>query len=300
MMPKTVLYPKSSLSTPDSFFGQTSKEASFARIVNCDLAMNNLTTLDPPKDIWSNLNRRCIEKFGKLNYIKNDISMDDILWARTTLSAYLSWSAMSDYYNDIDKWINNIYDYESTVKLTSMAMTTTSTSTSTVTATTESASAVTTMESASMEAAVITTESTSMKVAATTTESTSMKVAATTTESTSMKVAATTTELTSMETAATTTESTSMETAATTTESTSMETAATTTESTSMESTSIAAAAAIKSSNKQKKCEDTLKKVKNEIILKFPQMMMLMMIMMNMVNYFQYNILFEKFQLIII
>jgi hypothetical protein len=82
-----------------------------ARMLNCDLAINNLTTFDTAAKIWSNLNLRCIEKFGNQNHIKNDITLSDITWASMTLPAYHSWNTMKDYYCDIDKWMIEINNF---------------------------------------------------------------------------------------------------------------------------------------------------------------------------------------------
>jgi hypothetical protein len=84
------LYPESPMSNVGSMFLQDSNNLDFARIVNCDLAINSLTTSNTPEEIWLNLNGRCIEKFGNNDCIKKDIVMSDITWACTTLPAYLS------------------------------------------------------------------------------------------------------------------------------------------------------------------------------------------------------------------
>ena len=91
-----------------SVFYQDSNTSDLARIVNCDLAMNDLSTFNTSEEIWLDLNRRCIEKFSHQDCIKNDITISDITWACTTLSAYLSWSTIKDYYNDINGWITKI------------------------------------------------------------------------------------------------------------------------------------------------------------------------------------------------
>ena len=83
-------YLESSASTPSSTFYCKSNNSELARIINCDLAMNNLTTSDDAAKIWSNLNLRCIEKFGNQDYIKNDVSISNITWASTTLPTYCS------------------------------------------------------------------------------------------------------------------------------------------------------------------------------------------------------------------
>ena len=79
-------------STVCSVFYQDSNTSDLARIVNCDLAMNDLSTFNTSEEIWLDLNRRCIKKFGHQDCIKNDVTISDITWACTTLSAYLSWS----------------------------------------------------------------------------------------------------------------------------------------------------------------------------------------------------------------
>jgi hypothetical protein len=69
---------ESSTSTPRSTLYHEPNNSKLARMLNCDLAINNLTTFDTAAKIWSNLNLRCIEKFGNQNHIKNDITLSDI------------------------------------------------------------------------------------------------------------------------------------------------------------------------------------------------------------------------------
>ncbi len=83
-------YLESSASTPSSTFYRESNNSELVCIINCDLAMNNLTTSDDAAKIWSNLNLCCIEKFGNQDHIKNDVSISDITWASMTLPAYCS------------------------------------------------------------------------------------------------------------------------------------------------------------------------------------------------------------------
>ena len=91
-------------STSFSTFYRESNNSELAHIIiNCDLAMNNLTTSDDTAKIWSNLNLHCIEKFGNQDHIKNDVSISDITWASTTLPAYRSWNTMKNYHDDINK-----------------------------------------------------------------------------------------------------------------------------------------------------------------------------------------------------
>ncbi|EXX73938.1 hypothetical protein GLOIN_2v1840269 [Rhizophagus irregularis DAOM 181602=DAOM 197198] len=86
-------------------------EINDSELVNCDLALNYLTTLDIPSKIWSNLNNHCIEKFGSQNCIKNNATISNITWAKTTLSGYRNWNMMRNYYDDIDKWIVKINNF---------------------------------------------------------------------------------------------------------------------------------------------------------------------------------------------
>lgn len=88
-------------------------DSELARIINCDLAVNNLTTYDTAKKIWTNLNERCIEKFGDedQDHIKNNVVMSDITWACKTLPAYCSWNKINDYYSDINRWIEKINNF---------------------------------------------------------------------------------------------------------------------------------------------------------------------------------------------
>ncbi|GBC49535.2 hypothetical protein GLOIN_2v1877145 [Rhizophagus irregularis DAOM 181602=DAOM 197198] len=86
-------------------------DSELARVLNSDLSINNLSTFDTETKIWSNLNIRCIEKFGGQDHIKNDVSISDIMWASTTLPAYRSWNTMKNYYDDIDEWIAKISSF---------------------------------------------------------------------------------------------------------------------------------------------------------------------------------------------
>jgi hypothetical protein len=101
----------SSTSTPRSILYHESNDSELARVLNCDLAINSLTTFDIAGKIWSNLNLRCIEKFGSQNYVKNDVTISNITWASTTLPAYRSWNIMKNYYEDIDRWIVKINNF---------------------------------------------------------------------------------------------------------------------------------------------------------------------------------------------
>src|SRR5438046_3809965 len=89
----TALYSESSTSTPDSIL-YSNYNLEFARFVNDDLALNNLTTSSTPDKIWSSLHKRCVDKFGDQNFIKNNASVNNILWACVTLPAYLRWNTM--------------------------------------------------------------------------------------------------------------------------------------------------------------------------------------------------------------
>ena len=103
---------ESSAASPCStLFYESSNDSELARALNCDLAINNLTTFDTAAKIWSNLNLRCIEKFGGQDHIKNDVSISDITWANSTLPAYRSWTMMEDYFDDIDKWMAKIDNF---------------------------------------------------------------------------------------------------------------------------------------------------------------------------------------------
>ena len=79
-------------------------------VLNCDLTLNDLTSSDPAK-IWSNLNMRCIERFGSEDHIKHNVSISDITWACTSLPAYRSWNKMKDYYSSIDEWLTKINNF---------------------------------------------------------------------------------------------------------------------------------------------------------------------------------------------
>ncbi|EXX53823.1 hypothetical protein GLOIN_2v1814732 [Rhizophagus irregularis DAOM 181602=DAOM 197198] len=68
---------ESSTSTSHSSLYRESNNSELACIINCDLAMNNLTTFDTAENIWANLNLRCIEKFGNNNSQTADISNSD-------------------------------------------------------------------------------------------------------------------------------------------------------------------------------------------------------------------------------
>ncbi|GES90539.1 hypothetical protein GLOIN_2v1840269 [Rhizophagus clarus] len=103
--------PESTTSTSYSTLYHEINDSELARALNCDLALNHLTTLDTPSKIWSNLNNRCIEKFGSQNCIKNNATISNITWAKTTLSGYCNWNMMRNYYDDIDKWIVKINNF---------------------------------------------------------------------------------------------------------------------------------------------------------------------------------------------
>jgi hypothetical protein len=102
---------ESSTSTPCSTLYHDSQDSELARTLNCDLAINNLTTYNTAADIWSNLNLRCIKRFGNQDCVINNVSISDITWASTTLPAYRSWNMMKDYYDDIDRWIKKINSF---------------------------------------------------------------------------------------------------------------------------------------------------------------------------------------------
>lgn len=102
---------ESSTSTPSSTLFHESNNSELARVLNCDLAINDLSTFDTVVKIWSNLNMRCIEKFGGQDRIKNDVTISDITWASTTLPAYRNWNMMKDYFENIDKWIAKIDNF---------------------------------------------------------------------------------------------------------------------------------------------------------------------------------------------
>ncbi|CAB5193365.1 unnamed protein product [Rhizophagus irregularis] len=102
---------ESSISTPRSSLYRKSNNSEFARVINCDLAMNNLTTFDTAENIWANLNLQCIEKFGNQNHIKNNITISDITWASMTLPSYRRWNAMKDYFDYIDNWMTKINNF---------------------------------------------------------------------------------------------------------------------------------------------------------------------------------------------
>jgi hypothetical protein len=104
-MESSAAYPCSTL------FHESSNDSELARALNCDLSINNLSTSDAAAKIWSNLNLRCILKFGGQDHIKNDITISDITWAGTTLPAYRSWTMMKDYFDDIDKWTAKIDNF---------------------------------------------------------------------------------------------------------------------------------------------------------------------------------------------
>jgi hypothetical protein len=103
--------PESTTSTPHSTLYHEINDSELARALNCDLALNHLTTLDTPSKIWLNLNNRCIEKFGSQNCIKNNATISNITWVKTTLSGYRNWNMMRNYYDDIDRWIVKINNF---------------------------------------------------------------------------------------------------------------------------------------------------------------------------------------------
>ena len=98
-------------SSPSSSLYHESGDSDLARVLNSDLSINHITTLHSAAQIWSNLNLRCVEKFGKQDHITENVSISDITWASVTLPAYRSWNMMRDYYVDIDKWIAKIENF---------------------------------------------------------------------------------------------------------------------------------------------------------------------------------------------
>ncbi|GBC39336.2 hypothetical protein GLOIN_2v1875277 [Rhizophagus irregularis DAOM 181602=DAOM 197198] len=98
-------------SSPSSSLYLKPNDSELACVLNSDLSINNLSTSDTETKIWSNLNIRCIKKFGGQDHIKNDVSISDIMWASTTLPAYRSWNTMKNYYDDIDEWIAKISSF---------------------------------------------------------------------------------------------------------------------------------------------------------------------------------------------
>jgi hypothetical protein len=93
--------------TPGSIF-YPKRDSELARLVNCDLDMNDLATTNSPDDIWANLNKRCIQKFGDKSNVKKNASLNDLTWAYITLPAYLSWNLMGKYHDEINNWIIKI------------------------------------------------------------------------------------------------------------------------------------------------------------------------------------------------
>ena len=98
-------------SPPSSSLYHESDDSDLARVLNSDLSINNITTFHSATQIWSNLNLRCVEKFGNQDHITESVSISDIKWARMTLPAYRCWNMMRDYYVDIDKWIAKIENF---------------------------------------------------------------------------------------------------------------------------------------------------------------------------------------------
>ena len=86
-------------------------DSELARILNCDLVINKLTASDTTTKIWSNLNLRCIKRFGSNDHIKNDVFISDITWTCTTLPAYRNWNTMKDYYSNINEWLTKINEF---------------------------------------------------------------------------------------------------------------------------------------------------------------------------------------------
>ncbi|GET03298.1 hypothetical protein GLOIN_2v1840269 [Rhizophagus clarus] len=110
--------PESTTSTPYSTLYHEINDSELARALNCDLALNHLTTLDTPSKIWSNLNNRCIEKFGSQNCIKNNATISNITWAKITLSGFVE-----DEVNDSQPISEESSNHESTkLKLPSQAL----------------------------------------------------------------------------------------------------------------------------------------------------------------------------------
>lgn len=105
----TIVSENDKIDEPSLFFCQDSREPS--DLVNHDLELSNLTTSNSPKEIWQNLNKRCVDKFGDKDCVTNNTTAENITWAHTTLPAYLSWDVMKCHYDDIKKWIVKIKQF---------------------------------------------------------------------------------------------------------------------------------------------------------------------------------------------
>ena len=78
------------------------------RILNCDLAINKLTTFDTSQEIWLSLNLCYIKKFGNEDHIYDNILILDLTWACIILPTYRSWNTIKEYCDKIDIWINKV------------------------------------------------------------------------------------------------------------------------------------------------------------------------------------------------
>jgi hypothetical protein len=61
-----------------------------------------------PDDVWEALNKRCHEKFGFEDLIKESTEIEELRWAEKTLPSYKIWDKFNQYYLLVELWINKV------------------------------------------------------------------------------------------------------------------------------------------------------------------------------------------------
>ena len=59
-------------------------------------------------DIWETLNKRCHDKFGFEEFIKEQTKLEDLQYAKNTLTSYKMWNEFSQYHILVDNWIEKL------------------------------------------------------------------------------------------------------------------------------------------------------------------------------------------------
>ena len=61
-----------------------------------------------PDDIWETLNKRCHDKFGFGECIKEKVRLEDLQCEVNTLTSYTMWNKFSQYHIPIKNWIEKL------------------------------------------------------------------------------------------------------------------------------------------------------------------------------------------------
>ncbi|CAB4481919.1 unnamed protein product [Rhizophagus irregularis] len=73
-----------------------------------DLHQMGFTIESNPDDVWESLNKRCHEKFGFEELIKESTDIEELRWAEKTLPSYTIWDKFNQYYLLVELWINKV------------------------------------------------------------------------------------------------------------------------------------------------------------------------------------------------